>query len=341
MNVRDVTVAAASTRDSDTLLRVTDLSVVYRGRDFDVHAVTGATLTVASGRITAVIGETGSGKSSLVRTVLGLLPANAAVTSGAVSIRDGDRDVDLLALGRKQLRGLRGRAIGFVPQSTRGALNPVLTIADHFESTFRAHGIRHKAWPQRAANVLQSVGFVDPERVLASYAHQLSGGMAQRVVLALAVCLDPGLLVADEPTSGLDASVKQRVMAELTAQARERGRGVVMVTHDVDVVRRSCDDVIVMYGGAVIESGPVSEVLGSPQHPYTKALLGAVPRRGVELQPLPGSAAPQLGPLTRCTFYDRCPVKSERCAHERPTLRDVGGGHRVATFCDTPVEVAS
>lgn len=317
------------------LLAIHDLTLEYRGRA-TVHAVTGADLEVQRGEVVAVIGETGSGKSSVVRTVLGLLPRNGHLVGGSASLHVDGRSYDLLGLTARELRSIRGRLVGFVPQSTRAALNPVIDIAAHFRSTYRAHGVpvgRGSDWRDRASVLLAELGFQEPARVLGSYPHQLSGGMAQRVALALATALDPALVVADEPTSGLDATVKVQVLREFARQARERGRGVLMVTHDIGAVASTCDRVVVMYGGTVVEAGEASAVLGSPAHPYTRALLDSIPRRGQPLRSLPGNATPVLAPLERCAFAARCPVRDERCLERRPELRELGHDHSVASYC--------
>jgi len=314
------------------VLDVAGLSVAYRTGKGQVHAVTDASFEVARGEMLAIIGETGSGKSTVIRALLRLLPPDATVLAERATLHTDERDVSLTDADHRRLRALRGSYIGFVPQSTRGALNPVLTIWQHFASTYRAHRVRGDL-RRMAAETLASIGFDDPRRVLAQYPHQLSGGMAQRAVLALAICLDPVLLVADEPTSGLDASIKGQVMRLLRQQATESRRALLMVTHDIAVTAEYCDRVIVMYGGCVVESGPTRKVLGEPHHPYTRALLDAIPRPGRPPRSLPGAAGPVTEPLSRCAFYERCPQQSPQCAAQRPSLREVGGGHRVATFC--------
>lgn len=327
----------------DALLTIENLTIEYRGHRSNVYAVTDVNLEVAPAEIVAVIGETGSGKSSLVRTVLGLLPHNGHVISGTATLTHAESRMDLVRLDAARLRSLRGSIVGFVPQSTRSALNPVITVADHFRATYRAHGINIGArsdWSGRAASTLATLGFADPHRVLASYAHQLSGGMAQRVVLSLATALNPALLIADEPTSGLDASVKVQVLAQLAQQAKSDNRGVLLVTHDIGSVASTCDKVAVMYGGVVVESGNTSEVLSNPIHPYTRALLDAIPQRGKPIRSLPGNATPNNAPLSTCAFASRCPIKNQRCVTKRPPLAAVDvnstSGHKVATLCESP-----
>jgi oligopeptide/dipeptide ABC transporter ATP-binding protein len=313
------------------------LQVTYRARKGSVYAVTDAEFLVERGELVAIIGETGSGKSSVIRALLGLLPVTARVTAARSTLETEGGCTELVDANERELRKLRGTSIGFVPQGTSGALNPVLTIWQHFDSIYRAHRLRgsRRALRERVEQLLEGIGFRDPHRVLGQYPHQLSGGMVQRAVLGLAIAMDPMLLVADEPTSGLDASVKNRVMCELRQQATHASRALLMVTHDVSVVAEYCDRIVVMYGGCVVETGPTLEILRHPRHPYTSALIAAVPRPGREPASLPGSARVFTEPLVRCAFYDRCPRSiDERCAQRRPELQEVVNGHRVATFCD-------
>jgi peptide/nickel transport system ATP-binding protein len=322
---------------ADETLTVSQLSVRYHTPTGTVHAVNGFSLTARRGEIICVIGETGSGKSSVVRSLLGLLPRSARVqASQAVLYPGADQPVQLLNCSPKDRKKLRGAAVGFVPQSTRGALNPVLTVAQQFQATFAAHHVpgRRADWKARTQSALLAVGLSDWQRVADSYPHQLSGGMAQRVVLALAAVLDPPLLVADEPTSGLDTMVRRDVLEQLQRNCLDAGRTLIIVTHDLGIVGKYCHRVIVMYGGYVLETGSAAEVLSRPGHPYTRALLGAIPRRGRRLVALPGSTGSLLELPPGCPFYDRCPgPRDDRCASELPPLRQVGPQHSVASFC--------
>jgi peptide/nickel transport system ATP-binding protein len=327
---------------TEPLLSVRDLTVRYPTRAGFVHAVNGFSLTATPGEIVCVIGETGSGKSSVVRSLLGLLPRGAeAAASEAVLRPAGQPPRQLLGCSARERKRMRGALIGFVPQSTRGALNPVLSVSQHFRACYAAHDVPgpRSAWADRTRSALAAVGLTDTKRVADSYPHQLSGGMAQRVVLALAAVLDPPLLVADEPTSGLDATVRRGVLEQLQRVCVEGDRTLIIVTHDLGIVGRYCQRVVVMYGGFVLESGPAAAVLSQPRHPYTRALLGAIPRRGRALVALPGSIGSLLELPSGCPFLDRCPkagdekAGDERCATELPPLREIGPRHHVATFC--------
>jgi peptide/nickel transport system ATP-binding protein len=322
---------------TEPLLSVSELTVRYAARAGLVHAVNGFSLTASPGEIICVIGETGSGKSSVVRSLLGLLPRGAQVRADQAVLRPaGGQAVQLLGCSARERKRLRGAVIGFVPQSTRGALNPVLSVAQHFRACYIAHDLPgpRAAWAGRTRAALAAVGLTDTRRVADSYPHELSGGMAQRVVLALAAVLDPPLLLADEPTSGLDATVRRGVLEQLQRVCVQDGRTLIIVTHDLGIVGRYCQRVVVMYAGYVLETGPAAEVLSQPRHPYTRALLGAIPRRGRRLVALSGSIGGLLELPAGCPFHDRCPkVSDERCATELPPLREIGPRHHVASFC--------
>jgi oligopeptide/dipeptide ABC transporter ATP-binding protein len=320
-----------------TVLSVKDLSVRYRLGHSAVHAVNEATITVGSGEILGIIGETGSGKSTVVRSLLRLLPPNASVSSGEALFTSAAGQIDLVNCDRGEHRRLLGPQIGFVPQDTVGALSPVRTVWRHFQDTFAAHGQsgNRRQWRGMAEQLLSEMNFPDPARVLNQYPHELSGGMAQRVVIALAISLNPVLLIADEPTSGLDATSKTRMLQTLTTLSANHGCAVVIVTHDIGVVRSFCDKAAVMYGGFVVESGDSAPLLERPLHPYTRALLASVPRRGQPLKPLPGRVGTLLELPAGCPFIDRCPrAHDQRCAESRPPLTEREPGRYAATFCD-------
>ncbi len=314
------------------LLDVRDLHVQFRSRRRTVHAVNGVSFCLGVGETVGVVGETGCGKSATVRAIIGLLKSPGRVTAGSVRL-DGD---ELLHLPHRQLRRIRGAGIGFVPQNPFGALNPVLRIERQFRNVIRAHRRAGKAEVRQAAlNMLDAVGIADPEGVLRGYAHELSGGMAQRVVIALAMVLNPRLVVADEPTTGLDLTIQRQILDLIEEIAATEGRAMLLVTHDVGVVAQYCGRVLVMYAGRVVESGPVQAVLKEPAHPYTEALLAAVPRRGEPLVGAQGTVPTLLELPPGCYFYDRCPYRSDpRCATEAPPLREVAPGHWAAVHYD-------
>ena len=318
--------------NSQPLLEVSDLHVQFRSRRRTVHAVNGVSFAIGEGETVGLVGETGCGKSATVRAVIGLLKSPGRVTAGSVRL-DG---TDLVGLPPRQLRRIRGASIGFVPQNPFGALNPVLRIERQFRNVIRAHRRGRRAGIRRTAlAMLDAVGIADPERVLRGYAHELSGGMAQRVVIALAMVLNPRLVVADEPTTGLDLTIQRQILDLIRDLAETEGRSMLLVTHDVGVVAQYCSRVLVMYAGQVVEAGPVRRVLAEPTHPYTEALLAAVPRRGEPLVGAQGTVPTLLRLPPGCFYYDRCTYRSDpRCAIDTPSLREVGPGHWAAVHYD-------
>lgn len=324
--------AGPAHRGPSPVIEVRDLDLNYTDPQV-VRALRGVNLTVHEGEIVALVGETGSGKSSLAHSILNLLPG-ACATQGSVTLNLGGAVVQPLTMSSDQARTFRRDNVAFIPQLTKRALVPVLTIAEHFGQYLAAGaGTRARDVAGLAEPLLREVGLADPKRVLVSYPHQLSGGMAQRVCIALAMCGASSLVVADEPTSGLDALVKLRVADLLSETVKDKNRTMLLVTHDLLLVRRIATKVAVLYGGCLVEVGPTADVFSSPAHPYTEALLGATPQPGKPLRIIPGTAERQPGPLTRCAFAARCPVKHERCLSEVPQLRSLSSEREVASWC--------
>jgi oligopeptide/dipeptide ABC transporter ATP-binding protein len=316
-----------------TLLEVEDLHTEFATRSGTVHALNGVSFTVGHGEIVGVVGESGSGKSTAVRSIIRLVQPPGHVTAGSARL-DG---TDLLALRAEALRRLRGREIGFVAQNPFGALNPVYRVEKQFRNVVRAHRKASKAEVRElATKLLRATGIPDPERVLAGYAHELSGGMAQRVVIAIALCLDPKLLIADEPTTALDLTVQRQLLDMIRDLVREAERSMLLVTHDLSVVGSYCDRVVVMYAGKVVEQGPTEQVFTRPSHPYTAALLAAVPGSGTAPVALRGTVPNLIDYPGGCPYADRCARSHDRCATEAPELREVVAGRRVS--CHQPIE---
>lgn len=329
----------ASLRSVLPILDVRGLTVEIGTETGTVHAATDISFSVRPGEIVGVIGETGSGKSTMAKAFVGLLPARGKITSGTVRLRQGGREIDILRQDAGSMRRLRGEVVGFIPQSTAGALNPVLTVEGQFRAVLRAHGKFGRAQARvRALEMLDLVGIADPERVVASHAHQLSGGMAQRVVTAITMSLNPHLIIADEPTTGLDVTVQKQVLDRIQNLVMTQGKSMLLVTHDMGIVAQYCSRVVVLYGGYVVEVGPAASVLSRPRHPYTRVLVDAVPQRNRQLRPLSGSVGDLHEIPSGCPFYARCPVRSDqRCENQRPPLTAVGVDHVAATFCDQTV----
>ncbi|MGP3933574.1 dipeptide/oligopeptide/nickel ABC transporter permease/ATP-binding protein [Nonomuraea sp. KM88] len=305
---------------ADCLLQAEDLRTHFVTPRGVVKAVDGVSFTLRRGRTLAIVGESGSGKSMLIRSILGLLPGSS-VRSGHVYL-SGD---DLTGHSPARMRSVLGRRLGTVFQDPMTALNPVRTIGTQVTEPLRVHlGMNRRQARADAARLLASVGIPDPERTLRRYPHQLSGGMRQRVTIAMALSCGPDVLFADEPTTALDVTIQDQVLRLLHRLREERDMAVVLVSHDLSVVARWADEVIVMYAGKVVERGPAAEVFARPRMPYTEALLQAAPKLTDpvhhRLRVIPGRP-PDLVDLPRgCAFQPRCPYARDRCAKEAPPL---------------------
>lgn len=315
------------------MLEVSGLVTQFTVRHGIVHAVNDVSFEVRNGELVGLVGESGCGKSATVRSIMGLVDAPGRVVGGSVRLNGRE----LLGLPRRELRKIRGAQIGFVGQNPFAALNPVLKIEAQFANVARAHGRQRAAQARELAQArLSAVQMPAVERVLRGYAHELSGGMAQRVVIALAMLLDPELLIADEPTTALDVTVQREILETLRDLLARQTRSMLLVTHDLGVVAQYCDSVIVMYAGRVVERGPVKTVFRSPSHPYTQALLEAVPRPGRPVRQLRGSLPDPLHYPIGCPYAARCPLAADVCATTFPERRPTKTGAEVA--CHFPLE---
>ena len=317
------------------LLSVENLSIEYRSRRGVVRAVRNTSFELGAGKTLGVVGESGCGKSTLAMGVLGLLPPTAVVASGAVKL--GERD--LVTLAPEALRALRWRRMAYVPQSAMNSLNPVARLRDQFAEIWRAHGGARDGVRDKAEALFVRVG-LDPRR-LQSYPHELSGGMRQRAIIAMALMFEPELLVADEPTTGLDVIVQRGVLNLLRRLQAEEKMSVIFVSHDIAVVAELCEHVAVMYAGEIVELGPARAIFGAPCHPYTMGLEQAFPDIRDPLRTLVSiaGAPPRLDrPLEGCPFTARCPFAVERCRVEQPALRAIAPGHVVACHFATEAE---
>lgn len=320
------------------VLAVDNLRTEFATPNGVAHVVNGVSFSVMPGEIVGIVGETGCGKSVTIRSILGLVRPPGRVVDGSAVFNGSE----LINMGPRALRSIRGKSIGFVAQNPFSALNPVMRIERQFASIVAAHEGRSAArrtTRSRALAALNAVGIAGPERVLDGYAHQLSGGMAQRVVIALAMILDPELVVADEPTTGLDLTVQRQILDLIQNLVEESNRAMLLVTHDLGVVAQYCNRVVVMYAGKVVEAGSVLKVLRNPEHPYTAALLAAIPRRGHELIHLHGRLPDLIAYPTGCPFADRCSYVFDRCYEEAPTLTPTSEGHVYS--CHLPVGTVS
>ncbi|MBO9521378.1 MAG: ABC transporter ATP-binding protein [Nocardioidaceae bacterium] len=315
------------------ILQVEALRVAFETRQGTVHAVNGVDFDVRPGDVLGIVGESGCGKSATLRAIAGLTQPPGEVTGG--SVRFADRE--LVGLSRRSLRQVLGKDIGFISQSPFGALNPILSIEAQFRNVIRAHRRATKRECREIAlRALTDVGIAGPDRVLGGYAHQLSGGMAQRVVIAMAMVHDPRLLLADEPTTALDVTVQRQILDLVTGLIAEAGRSMVLVTHDLSVVAQYCTRVLVMYAGRPVEEGTVRQVFKSPRHPYTQALLAAVPRVGEEIRGLSGGLPDLIDYPVGCPYAERCPRATALCAEEMPAMASCVPGRAAA--CHHPLE---
>ena len=259
------------------LLSVEDLRIAFHGRDRVVEAVKGVSFTLEAGRTLAIVGESGSGKSVTALSLTRLLPEPPACrVSGA--IRYGDREI--LSLGRRGLQAMRGKEIAYIFQEPSSSLNPVFTVGDQIAEAIRLHLPEVKDVEARVIEALRQVGIADPERRHAAYPHELSGGMQQRVMIAMALACRPRILVADEPTTALDVTIQKQIIDLLRDLRASAGMSVILITHNFGIVQGFADEVAVMYRGQIVETGPTEEVLRHPRHPYTRALIGCIPRLG-------------------------------------------------------------
>ena len=323
------------------VLDVRDLKTVFRTRGGEIHAVNSVSFSLRAGELLGVVGESGSGKSVTMMSLIRLLPSPPAeVRGGAVMF--GNRD--LLTATDRELRRLRGREIGFIFQDPMTSLNPVFTVGFQIMEPLRKHlGLSSEKARTRAAELLDLVGIPDARRRLRDFPHQFSGGMRQRVMIAMALACDPKLLIADEPTTALDVTIQAQIL-ELVKDLRQKlGMAIVWITHDLGVIAGIADRVMVMYGGQVVEQAPVKALFADPRHPYTRALLQTVPNvrgeRAPKLKVIEGQP-PLLGAHpSACPFRFRCEFAHERCGRENPQRRPVGAPkHDVACHWD-PAEV--
>jgi peptide/nickel transport system ATP-binding protein len=321
--------SAPTAVDAPAALELNDLEVAYRIRGIWRPVLRGLTFRIAEGESYGLVGESGCGKSTAAYAILRYLPRNGRVSSGSIRVAGED----LLAMTPGNVRKMRTQRVSMVYQNPGGALNPTIRVGDQVTETFTIAGLPGSEARERAEQMLRKVQISDPERVMRRYPHQLSGGMQQRVVIAMALAKDPTLLILDEPTTGLDATVEAEVLDLVAALRREFGTTVLFISHNLDVIAQMCDRVGVLYAGRLVEEGPVQSVFEDPRHPYAVGLLRCLPRGGVRkdrerLDTIPGFL-PQLGAdLPACVFVDRCGLAQDICRREEPPFFDLGGGRQ-------------
>jgi len=347
--------AGAGRREADgPLLMVRDLVVRFRTHDAVIHAVNGVTFDVAEGETVGLVGESGCGKSVTNLAIMRLLPKPAGRIEGGRVVFDGQ---DLVALPESEVREIRGRDVAMIFQDPMTSLNPVLTIEEQLTETLRAHRrVTADEARARAVELLSLVGIPRPETRLRSFPHQFSGGMRQRVMIAMALALEPRLLIADEPTTALDVTIQAQVLELVRDLTRRLGTAVILITHDLGVVAGMTQRINVMYAGFIVEAGLTADIFARPSHPYTVGLLHSIPRLDAAdepLIPIEGTPPNQRVAPVGCPFAPRCRWRVERCASENPALEAVDGSaatvltgagatHRVACFNPpTPEEAAA
>jgi peptide/nickel transport system ATP-binding protein len=309
-------------------LEVQDLHVDYIVRGMKRPVLRGVSFTVQPGEAFGLVGESGCGKSTTAYAALRYLPRNGRISSGKIMI-DGE---DITRMSADRLRKFRATAASMVYQEPGSALNPTLRIGKQLVEAFVVLGQSKADAYKNSLAALRKVQIADPERVMGRYPHQLSGGMLQRVVIAMALACDPKLLVLDEPTTGLDATVEAEVLDLVRHLRNETGAAILMIAHNLGVIRSMCDRVGVMYAGKIVEQGAADELFDEPKHPYTVALLHSIPRSGMRksehaLSTIPGTLPPLGADLPTCVFIDRCPLVTDVCREVAPELLDIGGGH--------------
>ena len=311
-----------------TILEVDDLRVSFATEDGVVQAVGGVSFELHAGEVLAIVGESGSGKSVTAQTITGLTRAPNARITGSVTYRGRE----LNGLDDDQLRDVRGEQIAMVFQDPMTSLNPVYRVGDQIAEMIRAHrDVSKREAADRAVELLRSVGIPNPERRVRHYPHEFSGGMRQRVMIAMALALEPEVLIADEPTTALDVTVQAQILRLIDQLNRDRDLAVILITHDLGVVAEVADRVLVMYAGQIVENATLDETFYDPQHPYTWGLLGSLMRldqsRSARLAQIPGQPPSLLAPPSGCRFAPRCPYAFDKC-HELPSLEArVGGNH--------------
>jgi peptide/nickel transport system ATP-binding protein len=313
---------------TNSLIEIEGLKVLFHGDDGRVtHAVDSVDLSVANGATLGLVGESGCGKSVTSLAIMGLLSKQSAEVSGSIRF-DG---FDLLHVPDKTLRDLRGNRLAMIFQEPMTSLNPSLTIGDQIiETILRHRGGSQRSARERAIELLRRVHIPSPDKRIDEYPHKLSGGMRQRVMIAMALACDPRLLIADEPTTALDVTLQAQILELMRELKAASGAAIILITHDLGVVAEVCDEVAVMYAGEIVERANVNELFAAPQHPYTVGLLGSIPRldrRAEHLATIEGMVPNMANPPIGCRFAARCPFVSEPCRAAPPPLKEVSPGH--------------
>ncbi|MDK9354919.1 ABC transporter ATP-binding protein [Lelliottia sp. V106_10] len=322
----------------NNLLELDNLHTAFRTRDGEVQAVRGVSFHVQAGELVGIVGESGCGKSVTCKSIIQLLGSNGHISGGSIRFQNED-------LARKtpeQMRKIRGNEIAMIFQDPMTALNPVVTIGRQMtEILVRNKGLSKKAARAAAIAMLDQVGIAEAERRFEQYPHEFSGGMRQRVMIAIALSCNPKLLIADEPTTALDVTIQAQILRLLKSLQQQTQTAILLITHDLGVVAQVCSRVVVMYGGQVMEEGSVEDIFYRPAHPYTQGLLASLPRpdeANQRLSPIEGTPPGLLNPPPGCPFAERCPKRMPQCERQ-PAFYSVGQGHRAACWLWADKEV--
>jgi oligopeptide transport system ATP-binding protein len=325
--------------NGQSLLEVRDLQVSFSTYAGEVQAVRGASFELGLGETLAIVGESGSGKTVTAKSLMRLLPEANTRIKGGEAIFEGQ---DLLKLSEKQMQGVRGSKIAMVFQDPMTSLDPTMRVGRQITESLKKHlGLSEQRAKERAVELLTMVGISSPVDRVRQYPHQFSGGMRQRVVIAIALACDPQILIADEPTTALDVTIQAQILELLRELQEQLGMSVILITHDLGVVANTAHRVAVMYGGKIVETGTLREIFYNPQMPYTWGLLSSIPLptadRGQELIPIPGSPPDMLDPPKGCPFTPRCPYAMRICAEEMPEYTTFSAEHRAACWLHHPM----
>jgi oligopeptide transport system ATP-binding protein len=327
------------TANGDAILQVKDLRISFRTHAGEVQAVRGATFDLRAGETLAIVGESGSGKSVAARSIMGLNPESNTMVRGGEILFEGE---DLLKLSERRMQGIRGPKIAMVFQDPMTSLDPTMRVGPQITESLKKHlDMKGDAAKRRAVELLKLVGIPNPEYRLGQYPHQFSGGMRQRVVIAIALACDPKVLIADEPTTALDVTIQAQIL-ELTRELQDRlGMSIILITHDLGVVASTAHRVAVMYGGRIVETGTVREIFYDPQMPYTWGLLASIPLpnadSSLELIPIPGTPPDATNPPKGCPFTSRCPYAMKVCGDEMPEPTTFSPEHWAACWLHHPM----